>query len=164
MTREILANTCHGLCISWQSRPGHFSQYSQGSATNIDCEPLIGSSDKLTSFQGANKVSILGGKGLLPNWSVAAPPPLTMKSNQPSSLVMVYPSLRWSDLQCLVNTRWWHDTWHMTHLVILTPTSPRPDTDTTWPLITATRLKIVRIELCKYHWRKSEIVIMWELN
>ena len=43
----------------------------------------------LTSFHGANNVSILGGNGLFPNCSVAAPPPFTMKSNHPSSLVMV---------------------------------------------------------------------------
>jgi hypothetical protein len=77
----------------------------------------------VTSFQGANRVRTCAGNGLLPKVSVTAPPPLTMKSNQPSSWVIVYPSV-------------WMSAW-----VTLTPTSPRPVVVTTRPRRTAARLK-----------------------
>ena len=53
-----------------------------------------------------------GGYGFLPNWSMTGPPPLTMRSNQPSSLVIVNPSLG-----NVVET--------------LTPINPMPDSVTT---------------------------------
>ena len=89
MRRDTGANTCQGFM--------HCSAL-LGSPPTIQTRyfsPLWPSyAIILTSFQAANNVSILGGKGDFPNCSVTAPPPLTMKSNHPSSLVIVYPSLR----------------------------------------------------------------------
>ena len=63
-----------------------------------------------------------GGYGFLPNCSITGPPPFTIRSNQPSSLVMVNPSFG-----RVVET--------------LTPISPMPLWVTTCPLTTAARLK-----------------------
>ena len=62
-----------------------------------------------------------GGYGFLPNCSMTGPPPLTMRSNQPSSLVMVNPSFG-----KVVETR--------------TPIKPIPLDVMTCPLTTAARL------------------------
>lgn len=78
----------------------------------------------LTSFQGTKTTCEDLLNGALPKCNVTAPPPLTSRSNHPSSLVNVNPSKG-------------------VEVDTLTPTNPEARDVTTRPRITADRLKMM---------------------